>query len=77
MMIPGTRLMLYSDGLTECENPAGLQFGSAGLTKTMRDLRRVSGERFFDAMMWDVSAFTGDASFDDDVSALLFDYRGV
>ena len=33
---PGDRLMLYTDGITECENPEGKSLGEAGLGQLLQ-----------------------------------------
>lgn len=73
---PGDRLLLLSDGVTECPNPNGKMLEEEGLEKMMRALADVSGPAFFDSMLAELSSFAGKQTFPDDVSGILFEYRG-
>jgi phosphoserine phosphatase RsbU/P len=73
---PGDRLFLMTDGLTECRNPAGAELGSDGLADMVRRNIVLRGERFLDALQWDLEHFAGGGDFADDVSAVLFEWRG-
>jgi len=72
----GDRLFLMTDGLTECRNVAGDELGEDGLTAMVRRNLDLQGERFLDALQWDLERFAGSGDFVDDVSAVLFDWRG-
>lgn len=75
-LLPGDRLFLMSDGITEAADADGALFGEDGLTQLMLRHADLRGEAFFDAMIWDLSRFTAD-EFSDDVSAALFEFRGA
>lgn len=72
----GDRLFLFSDGVTECADPSGREFGEDGLADSLARAARLDGEAFLDALVEDLKAFSGAAQFRDDVSGVLFDYRG-
>jgi sigma-B regulation protein RsbU (phosphoserine phosphatase) len=72
----GDRLLLLSDGVTECPNPAGEMLGEDGLEQLVMDLSTVKEDVFLDALIWDLSRFAGTESFPDDVSGILFEYTG-
>jgi sigma-B regulation protein RsbU (phosphoserine phosphatase) len=80
-LAPGARLCLYSDGITECENPTrdGEQFGLERLRTFLAAQARQpvaqATARFADV----VREWAGPTarSFADDVSMLLIEYRGT
>ncbi|MEW9920547.1 PP2C family protein-serine/threonine phosphatase [Marimonas sp. MJW-29] len=72
----GDRLMLLSDGVTECLAPDGRMLGEDGLSAIAERLQQVSGLKFFDALVWELGRFAGTEDFSDDVSGVLFEYLG-
>ena len=74
---PGDRLFLTSDGITECETPAGQMLDEAGFADILRRNRALSGLPMLEALTWDLSEFAGGSDFSDDISAVLFEYGGA
>ena len=72
---PGDRLVLITDGVTECPSPDGDLLDDDGFSRLLENSRNISGTAFFDAMMWDLSQYAGDQDFPDDVSAILFEFN--
>jgi sigma-B regulation protein RsbU (phosphoserine phosphatase) len=72
---PGSRLFLGSDGITECANRSGEMLEEAGLERLMRANAALTGEAFFEAIQWDLAAFSEGEDFADDVSGVLLDFR--
>jgi len=75
-LYPGDRLLLLSDGVTECPDPNGGMLQEEGLAEMMTDLADVNGPAFFEAMLWRLTEFAGETTFPDDVSGILFEYHG-
>lgn len=73
---PGDRLMLYSDGITECENRAGEEFGEDGLAALLRRTAEDQGEAMLETIVTAVQDFSGRTEFADDVSLVAFDFTG-
>ena len=73
---PGDRLFLLSDGVTECPSRSGQELGEDGLEALIRKNSRLESAQLLDALIWDLAVHMGSEDFPDDVSGLLFDYRG-
>jgi sigma-B regulation protein RsbU (phosphoserine phosphatase) len=74
---PGDRLILISDGMTECPASDGQELGGEGLTALLVANATLPSADLLEALVWDLSQHAGAVEFPDDVSALIFDYRGA
>lgn len=74
---PGERLLLFSDGVTECPDPQGHELGQEGLSQILRNLGDLGGTRLLDALMWELARWHGSEDFPDDISVALFEYDGA
>lgn len=74
-MAPGDRLLIHSDGVTECAARDGMLLDEDGLSRILRDLRQTRGRAFLESLIWRLSDFAGDADFQDDISAVLLEFR--
>ena len=75
-LLPGDRLILHSDGITEAIDPNGEMFEEDGLHAMLDGVRYLDSQDVLDHMLGALRAYTGAHEFGDDVSALIFDYTG-
>jgi len=74
---PGDRMLLYSDGLTETPDLSGMPLEEQGLAQLVRGNAGLRGPAFLGAIEEGLARFAGSASFPDDASAVVIDYRGA
>jgi sigma-B regulation protein RsbU (phosphoserine phosphatase) len=72
----GDRLLLISDGITECPDPDGTLLDTDGFSELLQKNAKISGTSFMETLIWDLTAYAEDADFPDDVSAALFEFGG-
>jgi len=75
-VMPGDRVLLFSDGLSEAENDAGEFFDQAALPQFIADHRDEGLEELRGALESAVSDFTGTPVPDDDVTIVVLEYAG-
>ncbi|EEE36874.1 response regulator [Rhodobacteraceae bacterium KLH11] len=77
-MQPGDKLLLYSDGFTECRLKDGRLLDDDGLLAMATDcLTENSGSEFLDDMFWRLTqVMSPEHGLEDDVSAVFFEYNG-
>ncbi len=72
---PGDRLVLYSDGITECEGIGTGELGEVGFESILRQTAEDRGEPLLENIVLTLQKFAGRAEFDDDVSIVAFDFK--
>ncbi|WP_281646877.1 SpoIIE family protein phosphatase [Parendozoicomonas sp. Alg238-R29] len=72
----GDRLFMYSDGITECENPTGEQYGDQRLRDALYGGRQMPMKEMIDKVWSELSDWRDCNTFDDDVTYLVLEYQG-
>lgn len=75
-LFPGDRLFLVSDGVTECPDATGAELGPEGLAQFLSANAAMGSQALLEALVWRLNAHAGGSDFPDDVSGVLFHYRG-
>ena len=70
---PGDRLLLVSDGVIECPDPAGAELGQEGLEALLQSMPKLRGQALIEALTWEMARWSGSEEFPDDVSFALFE----
>jgi sigma-B regulation protein RsbU (phosphoserine phosphatase) len=73
-MTSGDRLLLLSDGLSECENKDGNMLEAEGVADMAISHNQRSAEEIPQDILQHVIEFAGKSTFDDDVSLLSLDF---
>lgn len=72
----GERLLLHSDGITECQNDVDDLLDEEGLAKILRKHGSSKGNELISDIIWELTEFAKGVPFGDDISAILFEYEG-
>jgi sigma-B regulation protein RsbU (phosphoserine phosphatase) len=72
----GDRLLLYSDGITECQNANDALYDEEPMCAALTNHIGNTGLEYMHDILWDVSQFADGTPFCDDISAILFEFSG-
>ena len=75
-LMPGDRIFLYTDGVTEATDGAGRLYGSERLHRVLNANLDAGPETLLPTVKADVDQFVGDAPQFDDITMLCLAYRG-
>jgi sigma-B regulation protein RsbU (phosphoserine phosphatase) len=70
---PGDRILLYSDGVTECVSVCGQAFGEERLLTYLREEQSSSLDELLTRLLTEITAWRGNSEFTDDVSLLAIE----
>ena len=72
---PGDTLVVFSDGISEAQNPAGEDYGEDRLLACLEANRGASPVEMRDALLASVRSFVSGAMPSDDMTVLVLRYR--
>ncbi|MGI3185858.1 PP2C family protein-serine/threonine phosphatase [Nioella aestuarii] len=73
-LAPGDRLLLHSDGFTECSSPCGGYLGEDGLAELLIRNGSTTPQEMLPKLAEDLHAYSNRDDFDDDVSAICLTF---
>ena len=73
---PGDKILLYTDGIYEWENPHSQQFGRGKLSRVLEKYRKLPIDTLVNHLVEDVKNFTKGTPAEDDITILGFEYTG-
>jgi phosphoserine phosphatase RsbU/P len=71
---PGDRLVLFTEGLSESENPRGEEFGVNPLIEMMRELHLLSAQGFIHSCVSSAADFRSGFPAKDDLTLMVIEH---
>jgi len=71
---PGDRLLIQSDGITECTAPDGAMLNDEGLMQMLGRMHDIAGQELLSTLLESLQTYAGQRDFSDDVSAVLLEF---
>jgi serine phosphatase RsbU (regulator of sigma subunit) len=75
-LMPEDRLVLYSDGVTEAQDPDGQFYGRKRLREAIQAAPKADSKQLHEAILKSLLAFTRGAEQSDDITLVVMEYRG-
>ncbi len=75
-LAPGDKLVIYTDGITECQNKQGIFFGAERFYQLLEDLKSLPITQIMEKITTAVTDFLGERQPQDDITLLGIEYRG-
>lgn len=69
----GDKILLYTDGLTECQNPEGLRFGENALVEQVKEFGKLEVGEFIDHLYNNIIHYMDGNQLDDDLTMVAFE----
>ena len=73
---PGDRLVIFSDGVVEAQDPRGQEYGDARLAEVLKGIRGEDAAGTLDRLLSSVESFVATAPRSDDITCLVMRYTG-
>jgi phosphoserine phosphatase RsbU/P len=73
---PGDRLVIFTDGVVEAQDPGGREYGEARLTEVLKDVREEDAAGTLGRLMSSVDSFVGTAPRSDDITCMVMRFGG-
>lgn len=70
----GDRLLIQSDGITECMTPKGEMLNNEGLMTMLAHMHETRGQALLSTLLEHLQAYAGQQDFADDISAVLLEF---
>lgn len=70
-LVSGSTLLAYSDGITECRNESGIEFGAQRAVSVIRASARHSASAMLFSFLASVENFAGSRNRDDDIALMI------
>lgn len=75
-LVPGDRILMYTDGIIETANPSGDLFGEEQFKASIREYSSLPADRFADSLLHDLAAWSGrkaGRAQEDDLTLIVID----